>query len=181
MQFQAQLPTTCLCHTVLFIMLRTHSCRGLLSSHTSRLSLDLSSARVRHLLRTMWCHVSRVTCHVSRVTITCARRSAGAWPRCSPSSGCRCAPPRGTASPAPPAPRAPAPSPGSCQSETDVTSSISTNHSSPVVPAQLPGTGQQPQLGATPTLTRPHPRPLVVVQLTASNTFCHIIYIYKKS
>ena len=110
MQFQAQLPTTCLCHTVLFIMLRTHSCRGLLSSHTSRLSLDLSSARVRHLLRTMWCHVSRVT-------ITCARRSAGAWPRCSPSSGCRCAPPRGTASPAPPAPRAPAPSPGSCQSD----------------------------------------------------------------
>ena len=66
MQFQAQLPTTCLCHTVLFIMLRIHSCRGLLSSHTSRLSLDLSSARVRHLLRTMWCHVSRVTCHVSR-------------------------------------------------------------------------------------------------------------------
>ena len=111
MQFHAQLPTTCLCHTVLFIMLRIHSCRGLLSSHNSRLSLDLSSARVRHLLRTMWCHVSRVT-------ITCARRSVGACPRCSPSSGCRCAPPRGTASPAPPAPRAPAPSPGSCQSET---------------------------------------------------------------
>ena len=127
--------------------------------------------------------MSRVTCHVPRVTITCARRSAGAWPRCSPSSGCRCAPPRGTASPAPPAPRDPAPSPGSCQSETDVTSSISTNHSLPVVPAQLPDTGQQPQLGATPTLTRPHPRPLVVVQLTASNTLFHIIYIciYTKS
>ena len=63
----------------------------------------------------------------------------------------------------------------------DVPSSVSTNHSSPVVPAQLPGAGQQPQLGAAPTLTRPHPRPLVVVQLTASNTLFLIIYIYKKS